>query len=197
MLHKNIATLSENSSAKFVCHQIGWDLHSSGALPYIIAKQKKVAVITSRQGLGSAIEDAFDIEVKQYTIPDKYELLGKDGNRHYPHAYESLLREIKVEFDGMIFLVAGGIIGKGYTSLIKEKGGIALDLGGVVDAWLGILSRPRPLQARYTLKKQWSLELKKKVVPVPVSSFKVPEELVLNKDNVKNLIKRWQANSQY
>jgi hypothetical protein len=41
-----------------------------------------------------------------------------------------------------LFLVAGGLLGKFYTATIRRHGGIALDVGSLVDAWTGRHTRP-------------------------------------------------------
>ena len=38
-------------------------------------------------------------------------------------------------FPGAVFLVGAGALGKIYCQWIKERGGIALDIGSMCDAW--------------------------------------------------------------
>jgi len=39
--------------------------------------------------------------------------------------------------------VGAGLIGKAYLPLIKAQGGVALDLGALLDAWEGRATRPQ------------------------------------------------------
>ena len=52
------------------------------------------------------------------------------------------MRKQLVEFPGMLYLVGGGLYGKLYCQLIRSQGGVALDLGSLFDAWLGLPTRP-------------------------------------------------------
>jgi len=191
MLHKAFSEIEFSKATQFSSAYIGWELYSSGAVPYIISKQKKIAIISARDGIDKVIANAFDIDVIQYQIPDKFELEPNHSTRHYPTSYYELINQIQVEFPGMLFIVAGGIIGKGYCQVIKERGGIALDLGAVVDTWVGLLSRPNPLKERYKLKRSLKFRMRRKCIPWFYFSFNVPEELIMNKNNTSALIQKW------
>lgn len=194
MLHKATAETSFSKSTEFVCTSVAWDSYPSGALPYIFAKQIKIGLISSRAGLDKVMSKALGIKVIQYKIPDKFELVEKYSVRHYPNVYKKLIENIKVEFPGMVFIVAGGIVGKGYCQEIKNKGGIALDLGAVVDAWIGKLSRPSPLKERYDLKKSWKIKMRRKIIPTLHKTFDLPDELIMTKENIQLLETRWLEN---
>ncbi|MGB1262268.1 MAG: hypothetical protein ACPG52_05095 [Cognaticolwellia sp.] len=191
MLHKSVAEINFNQATEFVCASIGWDAYPSGALSYIFSQQNKIGIISSRKGLDRVISNALGVDVIQYAIPDKFELVQDYNTRHYPSVYKKLIENIKVEFPGMVFIVAGGIVGKGYCHEIKKKGGIALDLGAVVDAWVGKLSRPSPLKERYELKKSWKIKMRRKIIPTLHKTFDLPNELTMTKENVQMLNKRW------
>ncbi len=49
--------------------------------------------------------------------------------------------------NGKLFLVAGGILGKFYCGRIKGSGGVAIDVGSLVDMWMGAETRPGMSQA--------------------------------------------------
>ncbi|WP_299322645.1 hypothetical protein [Parasphingopyxis sp.] len=57
---------------------------------------------------------------------------------HYPSEYRNIVDRLRVEREGSVFLVGGGYLGKLYCTEIKRRGGIAIDLGGVFDAWMGV-----------------------------------------------------------
>lgn len=54
-----------------------------------------------------------------------------------PLVYEAIDEEIRRKTSpGTLVLVAGGIVGKIFIGTAKEAGGVALDLGSVMDEWL-------------------------------------------------------------
>ena len=62
--------------------------------------------------------------------------------RHFPESFDFVCSHIQVPFTGAVFLVGAGPCGKIYCDVIKRKGGIAIDIGSVFDAWAGRLTRP-------------------------------------------------------
>ena len=89
----------------------------------------------------------------------------RDGRseQHYPDRYGELIQGLEVPFRGAVFLVGAGAFGKVYCETIRRKGGIALDIGSLFDAWAGISSRRRirDLGESLSLKsctKQYTLE---------------------------------------
>jgi hypothetical protein len=69
--------------------------------------------------------------------PDMTEDIG-----HFPGVYERILDSLLPPHKGAVYVVAAGILSKSYCSRIKERGGIALDVGSVADVWMNIRSRP-------------------------------------------------------
>jgi hypothetical protein len=47
----------------------------------------------------------------------------------------------KCRIDGNICLVGAGFIGKIYVNWFKERGGVAMDIGAVMDLWAGKATR--------------------------------------------------------
>lgn len=53
---------------------------------------------------------------------------------------------------GELYLVAAGIFGKIYCDIIKKQGGIAIDIGSVVDIWMQVATRSfSPEEMRFAL----------------------------------------------
>ncbi|WP_371375757.1 hypothetical protein [Thalassotalea aquiviva] len=192
MLHKQL-TIWPSNKLQNICSQfIGWDFFSSGALPYILQNQQSVGIISSRKEIGHVMQEALSADIVHYQIPDKFERQSQNAKRHYPTAYYELSTKIDVKYPGMVFIVGAGIVGKGYCQTIKERGGIALDLGGVVDAWVGKLTRPKPLMEKYDLKKQYRLKFKKKFIPIIENNIAIPEQFIMSKENIEKLSQKWQ-----
>jgi hypothetical protein len=76
-------------------------------------------------------------DVQWIQVPGHYTWRGEKGLGQYPELYkyvESQLRRLE-NVGGELFLVGAGLLGKYYCSLIKERGGVALDIGSVMDSW--------------------------------------------------------------
>lgn len=179
MLHKTVGCLNVEPAQSFCSQWIGFDYFLTGALPALLSEQKNIGLISARKGMDQQLEKALGVSVSFYQIPDKHARQGGVAERHYPNAFNRIKDEIDVKYKGMPFIVAGGIVGKAYCQIIKEKGGVALDLGGLIDCWAGIYSRPKVIESLFKVKK-------------PLFSHKkVPQELLMNKSNIIELKKKW------
>lgn len=103
--------------------------------------------IISPRPLEMQLSSVFGIqEVVRYPIAAEFmtrESAASSELPHYPDRYEELRHGLKVPFRGAVFLVGAGAFGKVYCHWIQERGGIALDIGSLFDAWAGIASRQR------------------------------------------------------
>lgn len=64
------------------------------------------------------------------------------AEKHFPDQLNEIGEWISHDdFTGQLCLVGAGVVGKIYTTWFKEKGGIALDIGGVFDLWAGLATR--------------------------------------------------------
>ena len=83
-----------------------------------------------------------------HEIPDMFRNSSTNkASTNYIQQLENVLNQQLVEAPGMLYLVGGGLYGKLYCQLIQSQGGIALDLGSLFDAWLGLPSRPTVYKA--------------------------------------------------
>lgn len=82
-------------------------------------------------------------QVNSYIIaPEAKFTSGYDGEVHYPTQYNKAQWWMsKCEIEGAICLVGAGFIGKQYCNWFKNRGGIALDIGAVMDLWAGKATR--------------------------------------------------------
>jgi hypothetical protein len=102
-----------------------------------------LGVVTSRD-IANRLSEVFNIKkVVLYPIPSERKALGnfEDIGSHYPERFEQLCSELTVPFRGAVFLVGAGALGKIYADVIYQRGGIALDIGSILDAWAGVGSR--------------------------------------------------------
>jgi hypothetical protein len=109
----------------------------------ILADLPCMGLISCHAGLPERLRRGFGIgEVDFYEIPPQALSLGRAPDRpHYPERFEQLMSSITVGFDGQVFLVAAGILGKIYCERIRHLGGIGFDLGSTADVWMGQSAR--------------------------------------------------------
>ena len=60
---------------------------------------------------------------------------------HWPGRYRELMRELQTIEPGNLWFVAAGMLGKVYCDVIRDAGGIAVDIGHTADVWAGVRSR--------------------------------------------------------
>ena len=61
---------------------------------------------------------------------------------HYPRFAHAVVAGIRVPYPGALFFVGAGFCGKLYADAIKRKGGLAIDVGSLMDLWAGRFTRP-------------------------------------------------------
>ena len=84
------------------------------------------------------LSKALNVEnVNWVQVPGHYTWRGEKGLGHYPDLYKYVSNFLQNMDDaaGELFFVGAGLLGKYYCSLIKERGGVALDIGSVIDSW--------------------------------------------------------------
>ena len=97
-----------------------------------------LGVITCRR-VEEPLRELFGIgEVRWYGVRGELEDTGEIETPHFPDGFEELRETLEVPYRGAVFLVGAGVFGKIYCQWIKERGGIAIDIGSVFDAWAGV-----------------------------------------------------------
>ena len=95
-----------------------------------------VGLITGRKGLASVVKQTFNIKhVEAHIIPEEALYANNSVAEHFPDRFESLKTEIHPPFNGAVYLVGAGALGKIYCDWIKKTGGIAIDIGSICDSW--------------------------------------------------------------
>lgn len=113
----------------------------------ILAGLDFVGVISPHPGLAERLARACGVLAwAEYLIAGESRLppgaLRRDGVPHFPERFRELRHELRVPHRGAVFLVAAGLPGKIYCQWLKRLGAIAIDVGSVVDAWMGFDTRP-------------------------------------------------------
>lgn len=174
LLHNSLGSLTFGNEQQFCSAWIHFDLHASGSLFRLLNGEDRIGLISSRKQLPRLLQSVFGTSVKFVEIPDKYRNLPEEAKvSNYVNGLESVLSKTLVEFPGMLFLIGGGLYGKAYCQIIKSQGGMAIDVGSLIDAWLGIASRPVVYKSRFP--DHW----------VP---NRVPEPFLLNHANIRRIL---------
>ncbi len=132
-----------------LCDQlIHINLHREGHLEPIIRRSKRIGLISSNAQLPDMLKARFDLdEVELFKIPaERYSSGLRDAEAlagvHFPYAFWDITRRLSMPQHGRVVLIAAGTLAKFYAATVKAHGGIALDVGSLVDGWMKIASRP-------------------------------------------------------
>jgi hypothetical protein len=118
-----------------------WYLQWSGALAHILRGVDAVSVIGCRD-LGPRIAETFNLaSVRTYLVRGEHHFPGSITVPHWPDGFNDIMKELDDVRPGSVFLVGAGVLGKIYCDRIKAMGGIALDVGSILDSWAMIPSR--------------------------------------------------------
>jgi len=92
-------------------------------------------------------------DVRWYPVPSEAKYV-KPIAQHYPQRHNELIEELERDVNlGDLFFVGAGPNGKVYCDVIKQQGGIAIDIGSVMDGWARVETRPyiKNYPERYSL----------------------------------------------
>lgn len=93
--------------------------------------------LVAHSDLGPLLCKRFNITAYDTTVIPGHHSFMPSQRIHYPREYEAIARSIKVPHRGAVVLVAAGYLGKYYCAIVKQRGGIALDIGSIFDSWSG------------------------------------------------------------
>ena len=171
LLHRELSGLNFDGAQDFCSAWMHYRMHCAGLLFSLLEQHDRIGIISCRAEVPVLLSEILGLRVAYHPIPDMHRNLSTPmEDAEYLERLESILHTQLVEFPGMIFLVGGGLFGKAYCHLIKSQGGIALDVGSLLDAWVGIASRPTVYEAEHR--------------DTPRHNG-VPVTLLLNKSNVE------------
>jgi len=120
---------------------IHWFLQWSGALAYLLRHRDCIGVIGCRD-IGPQIAEAFCLgSVRTYLVRGESSYLGPISKPHWPDGFNEVMGQLESIRPGSVFLVGAGLLGKIYCDEIKSKGGIAIDIGSILDSWANVPSR--------------------------------------------------------
>lgn len=139
-IHLNSLSLYNNQTFTNVnCHYV---LGKSLKFKSIITSCDNLIAITCRDM--SKLKSVLSREVNVIKIPEENRFLTSSitNGIHYPERFYEIENEIKNTVqEGCVVLVGAGILGKIYCSMVKKAGGIAIDVGSLMDAIADVDSR--------------------------------------------------------
>lgn len=110
-----------------------------------IFKDKKIVLVgPNGEEFSSYFSEFFECQVTEtVTIPGQYIVEeSKTLAALYPHYYQKVSAALNdIDIKGKLFVVAAGLAGKVFCARIAQRGGIALDVGSMMDAWAGKRAR--------------------------------------------------------
>ena len=140
---------SQDPGGPIVCAQnIHTEFHRQRLIEPILRMTKDIGLISCLSDLPALLTSRFALEnVELFKIPgERYSqtLLSSEAlaGVHFPFVYWDIVRRLSQPHNGRVFLIAAGTLAKFYAAVIKRNGGIALDIGSLVDGWMKIASRP-------------------------------------------------------
>ncbi|MGA0546234.1 hypothetical protein ACO2Q1_13250 [Brevundimonas sp. VNH65] len=88
------------------------------------------------EAVGQALGRA---DLEHIQVPGHATWRGESGHGQFPDLYLYVEDQIvrRGRLGGQLFLIGAGILGKYYCDLIRKRGGVALDVGSVLDSWAG------------------------------------------------------------
>lgn len=123
----------------------------------IVGGEEYLTVI-SPHDIREPLESQFGVKnARWFPIPGQAKFFrGLDERKHYPDVFMELRQQLNIRVPGEIFLIGAGPLGKVYCHWVKTLGGIALDVGSILDVWAGHATRSGfgDLLSTYTLGKQ-------------------------------------------
>ncbi len=122
-----------------------YQMLDDGSYDKFLSKRDVLNYISCRD-LDEGFKNRFGIKrVNKYTIaPEKKFVSGYTGEPHYPNQFNKAARWLDVmqkDFPGSLLLVGAGVIGKIYCNWWRDRGGVAVDIGGVMDCFAGFVTR--------------------------------------------------------
>lgn len=132
------------TTQKFTYTDVAYDMLYNGMLDEWLMNKKRVVYIGCRD-IDEGLKRRFNIGiVHSYIIaPEAKFTSGYSGLKHYPEQFNQMEWWMNAvpSYDGVPCIVGAGVIGKIYCNWFRDRGGVAFDIGAVMDLWAGFSTR--------------------------------------------------------
>ena len=128
--------------AKLAAAELHIQFYQERLFQRLLNGRESISIITCRD-VGEQLRAEYGIgSVRWYPVPVEAQTVGRRrATYHWPTVYGRLMDEIEIPVPGHLCLIGAGPLGKIYAARVKERGGVALDVGSVFDLWANINSR--------------------------------------------------------
>lgn len=115
-------------------------LQWSGAVGRLMRAARAVRVIGCRD-VAPMILAHCGVAARQWLVRGEARFPGSVEQPHWPDGFAAMIAAIDQVEPGELVLVGAGVLGKAYCEAVRRRGGVAVDLGSVLDGWAGVMSR--------------------------------------------------------
>ncbi|MFH6787121.1 MULTISPECIES: hypothetical protein [Methylobacterium] len=129
------------ASKRFTSNSMNLTLHETSFYRDLIATGRPLGVITSQAGLADVLRAGGATVDHAFVVPgDSRNFTRGEGSDEPVCQYPRFLSEVDAQIgaesqEGRIWLVAAGYVGKRYIQTVKNRRGVAIDLGSLADFW--------------------------------------------------------------
>jgi hypothetical protein len=139
---RKIVDSNIGNNVKFSSNNCHYSLSEGGYLMHLLRSAGKIGLISGHVELGGLIRNtigkdlAFEIVVPLASYsPSQYRVGGPSQDSHLAVFQGNIEFLNNRNLQGVLVFVAAGFLGKFYLEVVKSRGGIAVDVGGVADGW--------------------------------------------------------------
>lgn len=134
-----------NGNSKTCCMNCTVELQTKGLYEKLLYGREEIFFISCRD-VTNLLKNRLSIgNVEGFLLPPQNRpYMGKvhTNAHHFPDRYFDITTWImQHDIRNKLFLIGAGGLGKVYCTLVKQNGGIALDIGSIFDGWMGLVSR--------------------------------------------------------
>ncbi len=128
------------------CH-LHQDLERWNLYPELLDGVNEAILISCHPGLADIVQQRFGMRIAGHVlIPPRHASLPViksriADKRTLPQMIHEVAEKLGDLPRGRLVVIGAGYLGKWLTGLARDRGGIALDLGSIVDYWVGIRTR--------------------------------------------------------
>ena len=132
------------STTKFTSTDVAYDMLYTEMFEQWLTNKRDVVYISCRN-IDAELKEHFSIKnIHSYIIaPEmKFTSTYDDSKHHYPEQFNEIEWWLNnAPCEGSPCLVGAGVIGKIYCNWMRDRGGLAFDIGAVFDLWAGYATR--------------------------------------------------------
>lgn len=140
-VYRLLDKMAGSASKRFTSNSMNLTLHDTSFYRDLVATGRPFGIITSQAGLADMLRAKGATVDHAFIVPGDSRNFSHGGHSdepvcQYPHFLNEADAQISAENqDGRIWLVAAGYVGKRYIQTIRDRGGVAIDLGSLADFW--------------------------------------------------------------